>query len=79
MTARDDGADDPVLHLTPRQRDVVELRLRRLGRREIAHRLGITPRCVRSHLDDARRRNGLQDELALLIAVALELRGRSAA
>lgn len=57
----------PALNLTPRQRRVVELRLRHLGRREIADRLGITPRGVRKHLDEARRSNGFEDELDLLL------------
>jgi DNA-binding CsgD family transcriptional regulator len=56
------------LDLTPRQRRVVELRLRHLGRREIAERLGISPRGVRKHLDEARRSNGLEDEVDLLLA-----------
>jgi DNA-binding CsgD family transcriptional regulator len=57
------------LSLTPRQREVVDLRLRRLGRREIAHRLGISPSTVREQLDRARDANGLVDELELLLAV----------
>lgn len=60
------------LHLTPRQREVVSLRLRRLGRREIAHRLGISPRAVRFHLDEARAGIGASDEVELLLAVARE-------
>lgn len=60
------------LHLTPRQREVVGLRLRRLGRREIAHRLGISPETVRDHIDDARAANGARDEVELLLAVARE-------
>lgn len=56
------------LQLTPRQREVVGLRLRRLGRREIAHLLGIQPRTVRSHLDVARLSNGFAEELDLLLA-----------
>jgi DNA-binding NarL/FixJ family response regulator len=63
------------LRLTPRQRLVVELRLRRLGRREIAHELGISAATVREHLDTARVANGLQDETELLIAADRESRG----
>lgn len=63
------------LHLTPRQREVVALRLRRLGRREIAHRLGISPVTVRDHLDDAREANGVDDEVDLLLAAAREWMG----
>jgi DNA-binding CsgD family transcriptional regulator len=65
----------PSLDLTPRQRRVVELRLRRLGRREIAGLLGISPDTVRAHLDDARRHNGLQDELELLLQADRQWRG----
>ena len=61
------------LSLTPRQREVVELRLRRLGRREIAHRLGISPETVRAHLDDARECNGVSDELELLLVADREM------
>lgn len=57
----------PSLDVTPRQRRVIELRLRRLGRREIADRLGIRPSTVRAHLDEARRTNGLADEVDLLL------------
>jgi DNA-binding CsgD family transcriptional regulator len=60
------------LHLTPRQRQVVGFRLRRLGRREIAHRLGISPRAVRFHLDEARAGNGMSDEVELLLNAARE-------
>lgn len=67
------------LQLTPRQRRVVELRLRRFGRREIARQLGISPETVRDHLDDARSTNGYVDEVALLIAFDRELRGNPAA
>ena len=56
------------LTLTPREREVVDLRLSRLGRREIAERLGISSRAVRKHLDQARARNGAGDELDLLLA-----------
>jgi DNA-binding CsgD family transcriptional regulator len=62
------------LRLTPRQSIVVQLRLRRLGRREIAHQLGISPETVRDHLDDARAANGFEDETALLIAADRETR-----
>lgn len=65
------------LELTPRQRRVVELRLRRLGRREIAALLGISPKTVRDHLDEARRANGLQDELELLLTADRQWRGPS--
>lgn len=60
------------LQLTPRQRAVVDLRLCRLGRREIAHRLGISPETVRAHLDDARARNGVSDEVDLLLVAVRE-------
>lgn len=60
------------LHLTPRQREIVGLRLRRLGRREIAYRLGISPDTVRHHLDEARINSGASDEVDLLLAVAHE-------
>lgn len=60
--------------LSPRQREVVDLRLRRMGRREIAQRLGISPATVRHHIDEARVANNLVDEVDLLIAVVLETR-----
>lgn len=63
---------DSEFHLTPRQRQVVTLRLRRLGRREIAHRLGISPRAVRFHLDEARAIAGASDEVDLLLALTRE-------
>lgn len=61
-----------MMRLTPRQREVVGLRLRRLGRREIAHRLGISPDTVRHHLDEARAAAGASDEVELLLAVTRE-------
>jgi DNA-binding CsgD family transcriptional regulator len=62
------------LRLTPRQQRVVMLRLRRYGRREIAHQLGISPDGVRRHLDKARHANGFDDELGLLLAADREQR-----
>jgi DNA-binding CsgD family transcriptional regulator len=65
---------DGALRITPRQRRVIELRLERLGRREIAHRLGISPATVREQLDRARAANKLVDEVDLLLAVDRERR-----
>lgn len=67
------------LDITPRQREIVRLRLRGLGRREIAHRLGISPETVRDHLDEARARTGAADEVALLLAISREEWARGAA
>ena len=64
----------PPLRLSPRQRAIVDLRLRRLGRREVAHVLGISPETVREHIDRARERNGLEDEVDLLLAAEREAR-----
>lgn len=61
-----------LLQLTTREREVVDLRLRRMGRREIAHLLGISPVVVKQTLDRARRRNGCEDEVVLLIRVTRE-------
>ena len=65
----------PSLRLRPRERAIVDLLLRRRGRREIAHELGISPRTVREYIDNARERNGLADEVDLLLAADRERRG----
>lgn len=67
------------LRLTPRQRRVLDLRLRRFGRREIARQLGISPRTVRKHLDEARKINGFDGEFELQIAADRERRRQPAA
>lgn len=63
------------MQLTPRQTRVVDLRLKRLGRREIAHALGVSVRTVKADLDQARAAIGACDEVELLIAADRARRG----
>lgn len=45
--------------LSPRQREVLTLMAEGLGRREIAHRMGLSPETVKNHLSMAYMRLGV--------------------
>lgn len=54
--------------LTPREREVLRLRVQGLGTGQIAKSLGITPHTVRKHLDNAVSHTGTGD---LVVAAVL--------
>jgi DNA-binding CsgD family transcriptional regulator len=58
------------MNLTPRERQVMALRAKQKGIREIAHDLAITPDTARKHRDNAVQRSGLGSEMALVLELA---------
>ena len=51
--------------LSARERDVAHLAARGLADKEIARRLGISPTTVRTHIDHAYRKLGINNRVAL--------------
>lgn len=68
--ARGTAGADPEVALTPRERQVVALAVRRFRSREISHELGISVRTVDNHLASAYRKLGVVNRLELAAAVA---------
>ncbi|MGC4121554.1 MAG: LuxR C-terminal-related transcriptional regulator [Myxococcales bacterium] len=62
------------LHLSPRQADVVQLMLRGLRDKQIAHCLGIQVSTIRMHLRQVFTRLGVQDRMELALRVFIILR-----
>ena len=61
----DDRRTDTVLHLTPREREVLELVLRGEQNKEIAAQLGIVEQSVKQHVSDLLRKFGVPNRAAL--------------
>lgn len=68
--ARGTAGADPDVALTPRERQVVALAVRRFRSREISDDLGISVRTVDNHLASAYRKLGVVNRLELAEAVA---------
>lgn len=58
----------PVRHVTPRQRDILDLALRGLTDKEIASGLGIAVSTVRTYLERFYRENGLRNKAEAVAA-----------
>jgi DNA-binding CsgD family transcriptional regulator len=50
------------LHVTPRQREILELAVRGLTDKEIATELGVSVSTIRTHLERFYRENGLRNK-----------------
>lgn len=68
--ARGSAGSDPDVALTPRERQVVMLAVRRFRSREISNELGIAVRTVDNHLASAYRKLGVTNRLELAEVVA---------
>jgi DNA-binding NarL/FixJ family response regulator len=67
--------DPPGMHVTPRQAEILRLVAAGLSDKQIASRLGVSPRTIQSHLDRLFLEHGLHKRAA---AVAAWLRKRDA-
>jgi len=56
------------LHVTPRQAEVLRLIATGLSDKQIASKLGVSPRTVQSHVDRLYLQNGLHKRTALIAA-----------
>jgi DNA-binding NarL/FixJ family response regulator len=65
------------LHVTPRQAEVLRLIASGLSDKQIASRLGVSPRTVQSHVDRLYLQNGLHKRTALTAAWVRENPGGS--
>jgi DNA-binding NarL/FixJ family response regulator len=63
---RTGGATDPLEALTPRQREVLQLVAEGNSSKEIAHRLGLSPKTVETHRAQLMERLGLHDVSGLV-------------
>jgi len=75
MAGEQNPATINVMHVTPRQAQILGLVASGLSDKEIASRLGVSPRTIQSHLDRLYLEHGLHKRSA---AVAAWLRNRSA-
>ncbi len=75
MAGEQNPAAINVMHVTPRQAQILGLVASGLSDKEIATRLGVSPRTIQSHLDRLYLEHGLHKRSA---AVAAWLRNRSA-
>ncbi len=75
MAGEQNPAAISVMHVTPRQAQILGLVASGLSDKEIATRLGVSPRTIQSHLDRLYLEHGLHKRSA---AVAAWLRNRSA-
>jgi len=57
--------------VTERQAEILELAARGLSDKEIAHRLGVTHRTVRSHLERLYNTSGVRGRVAVVVAWVL--------
>jgi DNA-binding NarL/FixJ family response regulator len=57
--------------VTERQAEILELAARGLSDKEIAHRLGVTHRTVRSHLERLYTTSGVRGRVAVVVAWVL--------
>lgn len=59
--------------LTDRQRDVVQLTAEGLSTKEVAARLGLSPKTVDCHLHNAKQKLGVKNKVQLARVCILEL------
>ena len=63
------GEDDAATWLTPRQREIMHWAAQGMSNKQIARQLGISPETVKSHLQQAFQRRGVNGRMALLAAL----------
>lgn len=68
MSDQSDSKTTLALHVTPRQAEVLRLIATGLSDKQIASRLGVSPRTVQSHVDRLYLQNGLHKRTALIAA-----------
>lgn len=68
MSNESDTKTTLALHVTPRQAEVLRLIATGLSDKQIASRLGVSPRTVQSHVDRLYLQNGLHKRTALIAA-----------
>jgi len=61
--------DDAATSLTPRQREIMRWAAQGMSNKQIARQLGISPETVKSHLQEAFQRRGVNGRMALLAAL----------
>lgn len=61
------SAEDPLVNLTPRQREVLKLIAEGVPTKKIAHRLGISPKTVDAHRAELMTRLGIRDVAGLVL------------
>jgi DNA-binding NarL/FixJ family response regulator len=68
VSDQSDSKTTLALHVTPRQAEVLRLIATGLSDKQIASRLGVSPRTVQSHVDRLYLQNGLHKRTALIAA-----------
>lgn len=68
MTSDTEGETALGLHVTPRQAEILRLIASGLSDKQIASKLGLSPRTVQSHLDRLYLQHGLHKRAALVAA-----------
>ena len=68
MTNDSDTKTSLALQVTPRQAEILQLIASGLTDKQIAARLGVSPRTVQSHVDRLYLQNGLHKRTALIAA-----------
>lgn len=68
MSNESDAKISLALHVTPRQAEVLRLIATGLSDKQIASKLGVSPRTVQSHVDRLYLQNGLHKRTALIAA-----------
>jgi DNA-binding NarL/FixJ family response regulator len=68
LTGDTEGKTALGLHVTPRQAEILRLIASGLSDKQIASKLGLSPRTVQSHLDRLYLQHGLHKRAALVAA-----------
>jgi len=68
VTNHTDTKTSLALHVTPRQAEILRLIASGLSDKQIASRLGLSPRTIQSHVDRMYLQHGLHKRTALIAA-----------